>query len=337
MTGYRVAISGDQAAPDGTTIFGDIGLRRLAEAGLGWTVIPAAQGGTYAAAELRGFDALLMMGGLGIDESSFDDDGTLHHVARFGAGYDAIDVEACTRHGVLLTNTATAVRQPMAHAAVAFVFALAHNLVVKDRLVRTGRWNDRTRWQGRGLDGATIGIVGLGGIGAATAQAFRALGLRVVAYNRSDRSSIAAELGVTMLPLVEVAAASDFLIVTVSATAETRSLIDEDVIAALGPNGYLVNIARGSVVDEAALIAALEKGSVRGAALDVFRQEPVDASHPLLTMENVVLTPHSLCWTDGFARAVADSALTAIIDVAAGRMPASPVNPQALSIGAVRA
>ena len=326
--GYRVAVTGDQARPDGTTIFGDIGLARLSAIGIDWEVIDVPDP-VMTSAQLRNFDAVLVMGGRAIDPSSLA--GTrIRHVARFGAGFDSIDTAACTSAGAVLTNAPDAVRRPMAHSALALVLALAHNLVIKDRLVREGRWSERTNWQGRGLAGATVGVVGLGGIGTETARIFRALGVDVVAYNRAPKTELAQELGIRQLPLHEVASLSDFLVIAVAGNPGTAGLVDRSVIAAMHPDAYLVNLARGVVVDEAALIEALRDGSIRGAALDVFQQEPIEMDNPLLQMENVVLSPHSLCWTDGFAAAVADSAISAIIDVAEGRKPQHPVNPEVL-------
>jgi phosphoglycerate dehydrogenase-like enzyme len=320
---YRVAVSGDQASPDGSTIFGDIGLARLTAAGLRWEIVPVPDP-VIAPETLADFHALLMMGDRKLTAVSLA--GTsLRHVARFGGGYDAIDVAACEAAGVVVTNTPDAVRVPMAHAAVTFIFALAHNLVVKDRLVRAGRWADRTSWQGLGLMGAQVGIVGLGGVGTEIARLLRGIGIDVAAYNRSDRREEAAALGVSLLPLDELAAVSDFLVVAVSANPGTAHLIGTDVLARMKLGAYLVNVARGSVVDEDALAVALAEGRLRGAALDVFEREPLEPGSPLLAMEQVVLTPHSLCWTDAFARAVADSAIGAIIDVARGRAPRHPV------------
>ncbi|MEV6844897.1 NAD(P)-dependent oxidoreductase [Actinoplanes sp. NPDC051411] len=319
---YRVAVTGDQAFPDGTTIFGDIGLRRLSSAGLEWSVI-AVPNAVLTPAQLDGFDALLMMGGRGITAASLA--GTaLRHVARFGAGYDAIDVGACTDAGVLLTNAPDAVRVPMAHAALAQLLALAHNLVPKDRLVRTGRWDERVHWPGRGLQDATVGVVGLGNVGTEIVRLLRLLGVSVAGFNRTFRPGV--------MPLEELAAASDYLVVTVSGNPGTRGLISADILARMRPGAFLINLSRGSVVDEDALISALKNGRLRGAALDVFEHEPLPPDSPLLTMDNVVLTPHSLCWTDGFARAVADSAITAILDVAAGRTPRHAVNPEACKV-----
>lgn len=328
MSPYRVAVTGDQVRADGTSIFGDIGLGRLGEAGLEWQVVPVPDP-TVSAATVRGFDALLLMGDRAVDASTLAD-GTLRHVARFGAGYDRVDVAACTAAGVVLTNTPEAVRTPMAHAALTMVLALAHEVLAKDRLVREGRWEDRPAHQGKGLIGATVGIVGLGGVGAETARLLRALGVDVVAYNRTPRPALAAELGVLQLPLPDVAAAADYLVVAVSATPETVGLVDAAVLAAMRPGSFLVNLSRGVVVDEDALAAALRGGRLRGAALDVFRCEPLPLSSPLLELDRVLLSPHSLCWTDSFARAVADSAVGALIDVARGRTPQDVVNPEAI-------
>lgn len=329
MRPYRVAVTGDQVREDGSSIFGDIGLARLADAGLEWQVVPVPEP-TVPAERLRGFDALLLMGDRRVDASSLAG-GTVRHVARFGAGYDAVDVAACSAAGVVVTNTPDAVREPMAHAALAMVLALAHQLVAKDGLVRTGRWDRRPELQGKGLTGATVGVVGLGGVGAQVARTFRALGVDVVAYNRTPRPELARALGVRQAGLLDVAAAADYLVVAVAGAPGTAGLIDAAVLAAMKPDAYLVNVSRGAVVDEDALVAALSAGRPRGAALDVFRQEPLPLDSPLLALDGVLLSPHSLCWTDGFARAVADSALAALVDVAHGRAPEHPVNPDVVS------
>ncbi len=327
---YRVAVTGDQVRADGSSIFGDIGLDRLTACGIEWSVIPV-PGATVTAEQVRGFDALLLMGDRAVDASTLAD-GSLRHVARFGAGYDAVDLAACTAAGVVLTNTPEAVRTPMAHAALAMVLALAHEVVAKDRLVREGRWDERSSYQGTGLTGATVGVVGLGGVRAEIARVFRALGVDVVGYNRTPRPELVERLGIRQLPLLDVAAASSYLVVAVAASPGTVGLVGADVLAAMRPEAYLVNLARGVVVDEDALAVALREGRLRGAALDVFRREPLPLDSPLLHLDRVLLSPHSLCWTDGFARAVADSALTALVDVAQGRAPRHAVNSEAIGM-----
>jgi D-3-phosphoglycerate dehydrogenase len=332
---YRVAITNGYAALDGSTIFGDIGLSALTGAGLEWQVLPE-HVDTLRADDLEDFDAVLAMGPEKITEESFPSSRRLQHVARFGAGFDAVDVEACTRNGVLLTNTPDAVRRPVADAAVALLFALAHNLVVKDRLVREGRWDERQEWHGSGLDGAIVGIIGFGGIGQETARRVTALGLRTIAYNRSDRSADAAELGVELLPLHDVLASSDFIIVTVAANDGTHHLIGAAELDILKPSARLINLARGSVIDEQALISRLANGRLAGAGLDVFEREPLSPDSPLVQMDNVILAPHSLCWTESFTKSVSNSVMTSILEARRGETPTCAVNPEAWAVSPSR-
>lgn len=330
MSPYRVAITGENAHPDGSTIYGDIGLERLEEAGLSWEVLPKSGSDTVSAAELEGFNALFALGHYKVGADSIRGLTDFRHVARFGAGYDQVDVPACTEAGVVVTNAPEAVRKPMAHATIAMLFALAHNLVVKDKLVRTGRWNEKQHWRGAGLDGATIGLIGLGGIGESIARDLKGLGLKTVAYNRSAKPELAAELGVAQKPLPDVLAESDFVIVTVAANAQTRHLISAEELSSMKPGSFFINMARGSVVDEDALVQHLQNGHLAGAALDVFETEPLPSSSPLIGMDNVVLAPHGLCWTDSFTDAVATSAINDIIAVSRGERPVHPVNPAVL-------
>lgn len=330
MTPYRVAITGENAKPDGSTIYGDIGLERLEEAGLSWEVLPKNGTDTVSAAELEGFNALFALGHYRISAESVQGLKDFRHVARFGAGYDAVDIPACTEAGVVVTNAPEAVRKPMAHATIAMLFALAHNLVIKDKLVRTDRWGEKQHWRGAGLDNATIGLIGLGGIGEAIARDLKGLGLKTIAYNRSPKPELAAELGLDQKPLAEVLAESDFVIVTIAANPQTRRLIGAEELSSMKPGSFFINVARGSVVDEKALIDHLQDGHLAGAALDVFETEPLPSSSPLIGMENVVLAPHGLCWTASFTDAVATSAINDIIAVSRGERPAHPVNPEVL-------
>lgn len=330
MNSYRVAVTGENANPDGSTIYGDIGLERLEQAGLSWEVLAKSGSDTVSAAALEGFNALFALGHYKVSADSIRGLKDFRHVARFGAGYDAVDVPACTEAGVVVTNAPEAVRKPMAHATIALLFALAHNLVMKDRLVRTGRWNEKKDWRGAGLDDATIGLVGLGGIGESIARDVASLGLKTVAYNRSPKPELATELGVAQKPLPDVLAESDFVIVTVAANAATRHLIGTKELSLMKRGAFFLNVARGSVVDEAALIRHLQDGRLGGAALDVFETEPLPESSPLIGMDNVVLAPHGLCWTKSFTDAVAASAINDIIAVSKGERPSYPVNPEVL-------
>ena len=324
-TRWKLAITADYANPDGSTIYGDIGLDTLAEHGIDWSLVGAA-GRDLTPEELEGFDALFLLSGTPFGRAQLEGVTTLKHVARFGAGFDAVDLEACDERGIIVTNAPTGLRVPMAHTALTFLFALAHSLLPKDRLVRQAQWDRKAEYRGPGLASATVGVIGLGGIGRETVSQLRALDLDVIAWNRSPRPEFCAEAGIEQLELDEVIARSDYLIITVAANSETRHLIGQRELALMKDTAFLINIARGAVVDEPALITALQDGAIAGAGLDVFDVEPLPADSPLIALENVVLAPHALCWTADFAAATGGEALAEIRAVAAGESPRNIVN-----------
>lgn len=326
---WKVAVTGDYAEADGSTIYGDIGLDDFAEFGIEWSLI-SADGSPLRGEELEGYDALVLLGSLALGEDQLRGVTTLKHVARFGAGFDQVDLVACDARGITVTNAPTGLRVPMAHTALTFLFALAHNLLPKDHLVREAQWGRKADYRGPGLATATVGTIGLGGIGQETVRQLRALNLDVVAWNRSPRPEFCAEVGVTQLELDEVLERSDYVILTVSATPETRHLIGARELGLMKNSASLINIARGSVVDEQALITALGDGTIAGAGLDVFEIEPLPADSPLIGMENVVLAPHSLCWTKDFTDNTAAEMRAEVIALATGQQPRNVVNsPQA--------
>lgn len=325
---FRVAVTADAVRPDGTSIHGDLGLDRLTDAGVQWHVLPSYED-PIPGRHLEGVDAVLSLGHIHFGEETMAAAPGLSLVARFGAGHDTIDLDACTRAGVLVTNTPAAVRKPLAAAGLTLVLALAHRLFAKDRLTRTSRWADRERYRGSSLDGATLGIVGFGSVGAELARMAAPFGLKLLGNNRSGRHPEAAELGVALVALDELLAASDYVVLCAALTPETEKLIGQRELELMKPSAFLVNIGRGKLVDTDALRAALRRERLAGAGLDVFEPEPLAADDELLRMENVVLSPHSLCWTADFTRDVSASAIEAILDVAAGRRPRHLLNPQA--------
>ena len=247
-------------------------------------------------------------------------------VARLGVGYDRVDVGACTEHGVLLTITPDGVRAPMASGAMAFVLALAHRLAEKDRSVREGGW-ERFAHVGTGLTGRTLGLVGLGNLGRAIARLAAPFGLRIVA---ADPYVEAAE-GVDLVDLSTLLAESDFVVVVCPLTDDTYHLLDGERLALMKPSAFLVNVARGPIVDEAALAEALREERIAGAALDVFEEEPLAPESPLLVLDNVLLAPHAVGLTDEIFRGCGQSASRAVLDLAAARVPKYVVNPEALA------
>lgn len=327
---YRIGLTADCAEPDGTTIFGDIGLFRLVEAGLSWEVMPAVDGHVPAVDVLGRYDAVLSFGHLHFPRELVAATPRLVHVARFGAGHDGIDIGGLAAEGVVVTTTPQAVRRPLALAALTMLLAVSHRLVENHRAATSGRWTDRGRYRGAGLAGRTVGIVGFGGVGADLAGLLAPLGVRVIAADPFADADRAATLGVTLVDLGQLASAADYVVVTAALTPGTHHLIGAAFLAEMRSTAYLVNVARGGLVDQAALTEALLHGSLAGAALDVLDPEPPARDDPLLAMDNVIVTPHALCWTADFTRDVATSVVDALVDVAYGRPPAHPVDPGVL-------
>lgn len=255
----------------------------------------------------------------------------LRHLARFGAGLDSIDFNACERAGILVTNTPEGVRKPVATTILTFILALAHKLLIKDRLTREGSWAERTRFMGEGLTGKTVGMVGFGNIAREAFRLLAPLDMRFLAISRRSYPDHAAALGVREVPLDALLAESDFICLTCPLTPETHRLIGAREIALMKPGAYLINVARGQIVDEQALYTALRDRRIAGAALDVFEQEPVDPANPILALDNVIVSPHSLCWTGECYRLIAESCFRAVVAVAEGRRPENIVNPEALN------
>jgi phosphoglycerate dehydrogenase-like enzyme len=261
--------------------------------------------------------------------ASFTGDDRLAIIARWGVGYDMIDVPACTHAGVLLAITAGAVRKPVAEGILTFFLALAKKLPAKDRLVRTGRWDLKAQASGLGLSGKTFGSVGLGNIGSEMFRLLRPFDPgRMLAFDPYVGQEAAAGLGVELVDLPTLFTESDFVAVNCPLNRETRGMIDAGLLALMKPTAYLVNAARGAIVDEAALTAALEAGRIAGAGLDVFEQEPLPVDHPLTKLDTVILAPHAIAWTDDLYRGNGVGACQNVLAVLRGEIPRYTVNPE---------
>ncbi len=210
-------------------------------------------------------------------------------IASFGVGYDHIDAHAAARRGVIVTNTPDVLTDEVADTALGLLLSTVRELPQAERYLRAGNWRERHYPLSRAtLRNRTVGLVGMGRIGAAIARRLEAFGVPVVYHARQPRQ----EVPYTHYPnLINLARAVDVLIVIVPGGAATRNMINAEVLEALGPEGILINVARGSVVDEPALVEALKKRKIMAAGLDVFANEP-EVPAELLTMENVVLLPH---------------------------------------------
>lgn len=210
-------------------------------------------------------------------------------IVSFGVGYDVTDVDEAARRGIVVSNTPDVLTDCVADAAVGGLIDVMRGLSAADRFVRRGEWAEgRVPPLARRVSGTRVGILGLGRIGGAVAHRLEAFGCSISYHSRSERPGVPYPYAATPLDL---ARGCDVLVVAAAGGAGTRHLVDAEVLAALGPRGFLVNVARGSVVDEPALVAALESGRLAGAALDVFADEP-HVPEALLRRDDVVLLPH---------------------------------------------
>ncbi|MGH2458650.1 MAG: hydroxyacid dehydrogenase [Chloroflexota bacterium] len=322
---FRVGLTRDFLKPDGTPGFGDIGLDLLDRApGVEWEVL-AQDTRVLRADQVRDVDALLVLAPRVTAETLAGSD-RLSIIARFGVGYDSVDVDACTRNGVLLTITPDGVRRPVATSLIAFVLALSHQLLPKDRLTRAGRWAEKADYMGMGLTGRTLGLIGVGNIGREVFRLAKPFEMRHLACDPYVSPEAAREIGVELVDLETLLRSADFVGICCQLTPETHHLIDARKLHLMKPTAYLINTARGPIVDQRALTEALREGRIQGAAIDVFEEEPVDPNDPILTLENVIVTPHAICWTDECFLGNGRSACESILRVAAGQLPRYVVN-----------
>jgi phosphoglycerate dehydrogenase-like enzyme len=322
---FRVGITRDTLRADGTSIFDARALQIFDDAKLQWEFIPenvkeltAAHGAQY--------DGLCVLNPKVPAAVVSGSDKRVKIVARMGVGYDSVDVKACTENGVVLTNTPDGVRRPVATSILALMLALSHKIFTKDSLTRTGRWAETTNHMGVGLTGKTVGSIGVGNIGGELYRIIAPLEMQHIAYDPYMKPEDAAKLRVRLVDRETVFREADFVFVNTPLTSETRGSIGARELSLMKPTAYFINTSRGPIVDEKALAAALANRRIAGAALDVFEVEPVAGDNALLKLDNVIVTPHSVCWTDEFFRNNAESAFRSVVAIAAGKTPTFVVN-----------
>ena len=244
---------------------------------------------------------LVQGGGTVTPTSLLDALPALEIISVFGVGYDGVPVDYCRQRAIKVTNTPDVLTDDVADVAVGLIMMTGRGFVRLNRFVHAGEWEKRGPELTTKLSGKRVGILGLGRIGKAIAERVRALGMEV-SYTGRNRQDVPYRF---VPELKALAAESDFLVVASPGGAATKHIVNADVLAALGKKGTLVNIARGSIVDEKALVAALQSGVIKGAGLDVFADEPRIPA-PLLTMDNVVLLPHVGSATNETRKAMGD-------------------------------
>jgi len=269
----------------------------LLRAEAGW-IVDARTGRTpdALATDLADADALLVRSATRVDRRLLEAAPRLRIIARAGTGVDNVDVVAATSRGILVVNTPGANSISVAEHALALMLALARSVPAADRAMKSERWEKR-RFVGTELRGKTLGVAGLGRIGQEVAHRARAFGMRIVAHDPFISREVATSLGVELLSLNDMCAASDYLTLHLPSTAETRHLFNDDRFASCKPGMRLINTARGDLIDQSALSRAIERGTVAAAALDVFETEP-PADWSLAKLPQVIATPHIAASTE---------------------------------------
>ena len=334
---FRIGFTRDFLKADGSIGIGDIGLDLLeGRADVEWEFLPE-NNRVLIADELRNYDALAMLGPR-LTRASLEGVDRLAIVARYGVGYDTVDVPACTAHGIALTITPEGVRRALATSVITFILALSHRLVEQDRATRAGEgWMRKLDLMGYGLQGKTLGMIGIGNVGGEVARLAAPFGLKIIAADPYAAPERAAEIEATLVDLDTLLSTSDYVVILCALTDETRGMIDAAKLAKMKRTAFLINAARGPIVDQRALTEALVSKRIRGAALDVFAKEPADPDDPVLHLDNAIVTPHAICWTDEWAHITGQSAVGGILAVAAGQAPGYVVNKEVLDLPAFTA
>ena len=275
-------------------------------------------------------DALILRGGAVCNANVILVGERLKVIGRPGIGYESVDIETATARRIPVVYVPAAGARAVAEGAATFIIALCKRIVQWDAECRRGNWNSRYQSKPGDLDGATLGIIGLGNSGQVLAQLMRPFNMRILAYDPYSSRERASELGVELLSLEEMLPQSDFVSLHVPVTAETRGIINSKTIRLFKRGACLVNIARGGLVDSLdLLVEALESGALAGVGLDVFEPEPPDFNHPLFRQPNCLTTPHALATTAGAMYKVFKSMAEDMAAVLNGRRPRFVVNPEA--------
>jgi phosphoglycerate dehydrogenase-like enzyme len=331
MNEFRVGFSADFLNESRRLVFPDIGLALLENIkGLSYEFMATYQP-VYGPDQLAGYDVVIS-GKPRVAMESLADAHRLAAIGRCGVGYDNVDLAACTDMDIAVYITPAGVTRPMAESIVLLVLALSHNLVNKDRLVRRGQWLEASHHLGREPRGRIIGTIGLGNIARDAVRLLKVFNpARILAYDPQVAVEEGERLGAEMVSMEDLLKLSDYVLINCPLNESTRGLIGERELRAMKPDAVLVNTARGPIVNERALIRALQEGWIRGAALDVFEKEPIESDNPLLTMENVILTSHSVGWTEELFRDMGRIDCEGALAIRRGIVPDNVVNQAVLS------
>jgi phosphoglycerate dehydrogenase-like enzyme len=327
---FKVGFSADFLGEDRLLVFPDIGLSMLESDPLISYEFLDEYRGEYTSTQLDQYDVVISLKPR-VTAESLRDLKRLCAIGRCGVGYDNVDVKACTEQDVALYTTPAGVVRPMASSIVLMILALSHNIVVKDRMMRQGEWTKSTRRLGREPRDRVVGTIGLGNIASEAFRLLKNFGVaRFLAFDPYVTEAKAASAGVRMVLLDDLLRESDYVLINCPLTEKTRGLIGERELELMKPSAVLINTARGPIVNQHALVAALQSNKIAGAALDVFEKEPLERDSPLLQLDNVILTSHSIGWTEELFRDMGRIDCEGAIAISRGCVPESVVNREVL-------
>lgn len=325
---FRVALTRDFFNPDGSTCMPDIGLGVLEDARHIEVTRFAEHRSVMGADQIGDANGVIVLTPR-VTRESLRSPENLLVLGRFGVGFDTVDVAACTDADVALLITPGAVNRSVAEATVCWMLALSHHVRAKDSLVRAGQWDERMRYLGSELRDRTLGIVGLGRIGQAVIELLRGFGMKPpLASDPYAKTEVAAALGVKLVRLEQLLARSDFVSLHCLLNDETRDLIGAPELNRMKSRAFLINTARGGIVNEDALYEALKNRRIAGAAIDCFVGEPITRPHRLGELDNVLLAPHAICWTEELFRDIGRMCCQGLLDLSLGKKPVGVVNPE---------
>ena len=311
---FKVGISGDLLNSNNQPCFGSVPLELLKKRGdieISWMDKDISEINPEMSSK---FDAILLNLPKATEYSVSEDNCKLKIISRFGVGYDTVDIKAMKRKNIVVTNTPNAVRRPVAVAALTMIFASASKLLTKNNLVRLGQWNERTNFMGVGISGKTLGVIGAGSIGTETIKLSKPFFNNILVYDPLLSEQQINQKGAVKCELLELAVKSDFVLILCDLNDSTRGMIDLDFFNKMQKSAYIFNLSRGPVINEPDLEYALENEKISGAGLDVTTVEPLSKDSKLLEHENVIITPHALCWTDECFHDIATEAINSILN-----------------------
>ncbi len=328
---FKVGLTRDFLTPEGNLTYKDIGLDILEKAdGVEYEFLK--QHNSLVTAEmLMGYNAIISLAPA-YNAESFKGVHDLKAICRFGVGYDMVDLKACSDANIIVTITKGAVNYSVAEAVITWMLTLSHRVLEKNSLVRNGKWSERSKYMGSELRGRTLGIVGIGGIGGRLVEMLRTFSMnQPIAYDPYASDERAKEFGVQLVDLESLMSNSDFISINCPLTDETRNLIGEHELSWVRKETFIINTARGGIINEEALINVLTNDLIAGYATDVFANEPPVEDNPLFKLGNVIVAPHCIAWTDELFQEIGRKACQQVVQVAQGKIPDDVVNTDILN------